>query len=467
MGLTGLGAPLLAALTTFFLTSPVVAHTSEQALVLLLPTGVYTVAGVSVVAVTMGIMALLPKDSERLAFRSLGLFKLPATDFTTATSLLSFGFLVFLIWIGFTGSPSPLKNLLPLVFWTLFWMGFLTLQAVAGDLWRWLNPWTGPYRLLPRRIRETKIAELPERFASWPGVILFLAFGCFMLADIAPEDPTRLATIMAAYWVFTFACMIMFGGKHWLARGEFLTMLLDRYASLSFFARREGEVRAGLFCWKLVEARPVAFSGAVLVLLLLGTGSFDGVNETFWWLAKIGINPLEFPGRSAVVWPTIIGLLVANTLLVGAFAFVVWLGLHLAKSRPLFVDAFGLLALSMLPIALAYHAAHYLTAFLVQIQYALLALNDPLATGADWLGLGQSQVTTGFFNTRDTVRIIWLSQAGVVVIGHVLSVLVGHAMVSRLFSEQRDVLLAQLPLALFMILYTLFGLWLLATPRGA
>ncbi|MEX0343854.1 MAG: hypothetical protein AB3N20_02950 [Rhizobiaceae bacterium] len=457
----------MTALTSLLLTSPANAHTSEQAFVLLLPTGIYTVAGVSVVAVTMGIMALLPKGSERLAFGSRGLFGLPRSDLTAATSVLSFGMLLCLIWIGFTGSPSPLKNLLPLVFWTLFWMGFLTLQAVFGNLWHWLNPWTGPYRLLPRRLREAEIADLPERFGSWPGAVLFLAFGCFMLADIAPEDPSRLATIIAAYWVFTFICMILFGGERWLARGEFLTMLLDRYALLSIFARRDGQLRAGMPCWQLIESRSVAFSVAVLVLLLLGTGSFDGVNETFWWLAKIGINPLEFPGRSAVFWPTTIGLLAANALLLGAFALVIWTGLRLAGSDTEFTEAFGVLAMSMLPIALAYHAAHYLTAYIVQIQYALLALNDPLATGADWLGFGQSQVTTGFFNTRDTVRIIWLSQAGVVVIGHVLSVLVGHVMVSRLFSKQRDVLLAQLPLALFMILYTLFGLWLLATPRGA
>ena len=39
----------------------------------------------------------------------------------------------------------------------------------------------------------------------------------------------------------------------------------------------------------------------IFILALLGTGSFDGFNETFVWLDLIGVNPLAFPGRSAVV----------------------------------------------------------------------------------------------------------------------------------------------------------------------
>ncbi|MDP6219781.1 MAG: hypothetical protein QF801_06705, partial [Alphaproteobacteria bacterium] len=46
----------------------------------------------------------------------------------------------------------------------------------------------------------------------------------------------------------------------------------------------------------------------VFTLVLLGTGSFDGFNETFVWLDLIGVNPLAFPGRSAVVVPVILGL---------------------------------------------------------------------------------------------------------------------------------------------------------------
>ena len=128
--------------------------------------------------------------------------------------------------------------------------------------------------------------------------------------------------------------------------------------------------------------------------------------------------------------------------------------------------AFCLFAPTILPIALGYHIAHYFTSFLVDGQYALVALSDPLGTGADLLGLGHHFVSTGFFNSQASVRTIWLTQAGAVVVGHILAVMLAHAIALRHFGSTRRAALSQAPLALFMVLYTLFGLWLLASPRG-
>jgi len=89
-----------------------------------------------------------------------------------------------------------------------------------------------------------------------------------------------------------------------------------------------------------------------------------------------------------------------------------------------------------------------------------------LAQGANLFGLGDIRVTTGFLNTMEPVRAIWLTQAGIVVIGHVLAVVVAHCRALEMFKTARAATLSQLPLGAFMILYTLFGLWLLAAPRG-
>ena len=106
------------------------------------------------------------------------------------------------------------------------------------------------------------------------------------------------------------------------------------------------------------------------------------------------------------------------------------------------------------------------TAILVDGQYALVALSDPLGRGHDLLGLGEFYVTTGFFNTPASVRAIWLSQAGAVVAGHVVSVMLAHGNAVRAFGSGRRAALSQAPLVLFMVAYTVFGLWLLASPRG-
>jgi hypothetical protein len=299
----------------------------------------------------------------------------------------------------------------------------------------------------------------------WPGLGLFLVFMAFLLADPAPTDPSRLAGIVGTYWSLTLLAVLLFG-RRWLVTGEFATILMRAFASVGFFGRMQQRTVIGLQGWQVLRKGPVSLSLAVFILCLLGSGSFDGLNETFWWLSVLGINPLAFPGRSAIVNETIAGLLIFNAGLVIAFWLAIWMGEVLAQGQGV-TRAVRTFAPSILPIAVGYHIGHYLPTFLVDAQYALAAASDPLARGDDLLGLGTFYVTTGFFNTQATVKVIWLSQAGAVVIGHVLAILLAHGLALRLYRDPKRALLSQLPLALFMVAYTFFGLWLLASPRGA
>ena len=64
------------------------------------------------------------------------------------SACISFAGFAVLIAAGLFGSRDPLSNPLPLVIWTLLWVGLALLQGVFGDLWSWLNPWYGPWRLV-------------------------------------------------------------------------------------------------------------------------------------------------------------------------------------------------------------------------------------------------------------------------------------------------------------------------------
>lgn len=437
------------------------AHASDQAFVLLLPTNVYSAAGVAAVALTVLALFLVPAQAMRGLFQPARLSLPPMQGLRTTTSLVALAALLFLITIGLNGPRDPLSNLMTLSFWTIWWVGLVILAGFAGDLWHWLNPWTGLWRVIGQ---GSPVWRLPERLGAWPAAILLAAFYAFLLADIAPDDPARLATLAGSYWVITLAGLVLFG-KAWLARVEFVSILFSLLGALSAFRlSRPGGI--GMPGWRLLETKPEA-GIAVFALVLLAGGSFDGINETFWWLSQIDINPLAFPGRSAVVEPTLIGLTLAIIALIGAFAATIWLGMALAQAPARFGEAFCLLALSLLPIAFGYHIAHYLTVVLVGGQYTIAALTDPWSSGADYLGITPYYVTTGFFNHLDSVRLIWLTQAGAVVFGHVWAVLLAHRMALDLFDEPRRAVVATLPLSIFMIAYTFLGLWLLAAPRGA
>ena len=436
------------------------AHATDQAFVLLLPTDAYRAAGVAAVALTVVALFLVPDRLTRAMFLHRPLRETKAETARMVTSLLSLAVLAGLVVLGFLGPRDPLANLMPLLFWTVGWAGLVSLTGVLGDIWRWLNPWSGLYRLIRPGWPQY---PLPTHWGKWPAVLLLVAFTAFLLADIAPDDPERLARFVAVYWVLTMVGLLICGPT-WLAQVELGHAISGAYAGLAARARSAPSGIGGPG-WRLLQPQPVA-AGA-FALTLLAAGSFDGLNETFWWLGLIGVNPLEFPGRSAVIGETLAGLGATLALLLAVFAATVWAGLRLGGGAVPLRQCFGPLALSLLPIALVYHMAHYLPSFLVNIQYTVAALSDPLDRGADLLGLGDFHVTTGFFNRLDTVRVIWLSQAGLVVLGHVWSVLLAHRIGLDLFGGGRRAAVATLPLSLFMIGYTFLGLWLLAAPRGA
>ncbi len=437
------------------------AHVSERALVLLLPTGIWMTAGVLAVLLTVAATVVLRPGLFA------GLFpphppRVPSPRAAAAgrvrilTSLGATALLAWLLLEGVTGPRDPLRNLLVLVLFAGWWICLPVLQALLGDLWRWIDPWRGLLRLL---LRDRHPFVLPTWLGHWPAVVTLLLVAGYALTDIAPADPARLAAAVGGYWLFTFVMAALFG-PDWMERGEGVSAwlgLLARLSPLDWQAgRRLPRLRMPGQGLVDADARAGGLSLGMVAIVALAAGSFDGLDKTFWWMARLGINPLEFPGRSAVIWPNRAGLLLAVAVLGAAFAATVWLGLALAGARGRFRALFGPLALTLVPIALGYHLAHLLTAALVNLQYLAVAV----------LGLDPARVTTSFFNQYHTVRAIWLTQAGAIVLAHMLAVLLAHAVALRHVPDHARAVLSQLPVALFMVLYTLFGLWLLAAPTA-
>lgn len=439
-----------------------VAHASEQGFVLLLPTGAYILSGTIAVIASILLVSVLTTRVLDVVFRPVQFGQ--GLRFESASGVCSFASaLVFLtlIGIGLFGPTDPQGNLLVLTIWNVFWVAFFMVQGLLFDVWRWVNPWFGLHRLVMGD--APPIYQLPTRLGAWPAVVLFLMFQIFAVADIAPSDPTRLAKVAVSYWIFTFLGMLVFGFKAWSRQVECFSVLFRLIGSLRMVQLRGG-FRIGAPGWRVFSLPTLSVAHAVFCLSILASGSFDGLDETFWWLAKIGINPLEFPGRSAVVWTSTFGLLAANFALIGIFALAVWVGVRCVGAD--FKIAFCAFSVAILPIALGYHFAHFLVSFLVQIQYVFLALGDPFAQGWNLFGLSNTNATTGFLKNSASVKTIWLTQAGAVVMSHVLSVIMTHHTAGNILKRRKEIFIIQVGLSALMIAYTVFGLWLLASPRG-
>lgn len=438
---------LVPALLFCLLPAAAMAHVSERALVMLLPTQIYIRTGVAAVALTILFLILVPPRLLRAGFAPRGAWVMPHRRLAAVTSLAALAGFWWLLWAGVTGPRDPLSNALPLFVWSVWWITLPLIQAVFGDVWYYISPWRAVTLWLPNRG-----AALPNWLATASTLGTYLGFAAFMAVDPAPDDPDRLALIVATYWgLHLIACMWF--GPVWLDRGEGLSAFFSQLARLAPVTPR-GTALPGHAC---VSARPLSGTTACLLIIALGAGSFDGLNETFWWLARIGVNPLEFPGRSAVILPNLAGLI----LFIATLGLTLWLTIRLGAALISTAPGalFRHLIPSLLPIAAGYHLAHYLTSFLVGSQYTALAVTRAI-------GRPDFYVTTGFFNTRDSIEVIWLTQAGGIVIGHMLAVALSHAIALDLLGSHRKATLALLPLSAFMIAYTFFGLWILAQPTG-
>lgn len=446
------------------------AHASEGSLVLLLPTGHYILGGTAAVALSVAVLGFVAP--ARVAAFHVRRLRLPAfsdpTWLTAAVAVASALVFAFMVTAGFIGSRDPLLNPLPAFVWTVFWTGLFLLHGVVGNLWSILNPWSGPLILVRRfgwrDIGSKPRATLPASIGSLPAIAQLAAFGWFELVDLSPEDPRRLAAAATGYWVFNLAAMIVFGEAAWRERGEpfgILFRLIGHLAPIGF--ERDADRVRPVLAWpggRVYDLPEQSPSAVAFVLLAFSIVTFDGLSMTFVWLSSVGINPLEFPGRSAVVVSSSAGILLSFLVFLGSFLGAIALGCRLAGRRDL-RRLTGRLIVSILPIAFGFQFAHYLTLALVGFQDFAVAMHAPFGDAGFRIGGPPGPVTLSFLNDYETVATIFAAQTGAITLGHLMAVLLAHG----LPGPDRRSMRLDLPFGLLMILYTAFGLWLLSTPR--
>lgn len=195
---------------------------------------------------------------------------------------------------------------------------------------------------------------------------------------------------------------------------------------------RDDVVRGVPFCTGLLESR---WSGAAIVLVALGVGSilYDGLSQTEPWVAVFGFPAL---GLATLLLAATLGIIVAVALIAARFV-----------GR----DAMGA---GLLPIAVGYLVAHYLTYLLVDGQRIIVAISDPLQNGSNLLGTAFYEPTGDFL----APGLVWTMQLASVVGGHMLGAWAGHARIDAPQGGRRR-RGAEVPLAMVMVGLTTLTLW--------
>ena len=115
---------------------------------------------------------------------------------------------------------------------------------------------------------------------------------------------------------------------------------------------------------------------------------------------------------------------------------------------------------SLVPIALAYHLAHFLSFLLIQGQLIIPLASDPFGFGWNVLGTAGYQVNIGIVDAR----FAWFTAVAAIVAGHIIAVYLAHVIAIRTLRDRPLTLRSQYPMLGLMVGYTMVSLWILAQP---
>ena len=115
---------------------------------------------------------------------------------------------------------------------------------------------------------------------------------------------------------------------------------------------------------------------------------------------------------------------------------------------------------ALIPIAAAYHVAHYFSFLLIAGQIGIQLISDPFGWGWNLFGTANMQINVAVINAKIGWTIILIS----VVLGHMASIFISQKIAFQIKGRNANALKIHLPFSFFMVLYTIFSLWILAQP---
>jgi hypothetical protein len=371
------------------------------------------------------------------------------------------------VYTGLRGTQSPTANFAPTFVYVTFWLALVPVSVVFGDVFKAFNPWRAIGRSVgwaAGGVARTGLPEplrYPERLGHWPAAAGIFLFACMELVASNGDRPENLAVATLAYSALTFVAMALYGVETWISRGEAFSVYFNLFSRISPLVTRDRVVGLRRALSGLPALRPAA--GTVpLLAVMIGSVTFDGASEASIWtnvapdiasfFRDVGLSP-----QSALDLAFLIGLTATILIIYGFYM----LGVLGAKSVGGGFTAQRLARAfvhSLVPIALAYVAAHYFTLLLFQGQSMAFLASDPLGDGTDLFGTADSQIDYTLVGANAT----WYWQVGFVVAGHVAALAVAHDRALALYDRAKLAVRSQYWMLTVMVGFTSLALWLLS-----
>ena len=390
--------------------------------------------------------------------------------------ILSSFILILLIYIGYYGDQGSLNNIINVFIWVWFWVGFAYLSVISGSIWPRLNPWFYSFTLLIKSLYKFKWAKRLKRKSikevSILGVFLLTIFLWFAIIYPGREVPKNLSLFLVAYSLITFLGMFIYGRVRWFSYAEIFSIYFGMLGRIGIYKPFNNLNKSSL---------RIPFSGilmgkgniysAIFIIIAVSSISFDGLLETnFWNNFKLFIISISFLipifkflvsvfGDLHIILDTL-GIIFMPMLLFILFSVSCAKGLKYFKQDYNIKSLIIIFAPSLIPIAAAYHVAHYFSFLLIAGQLAFPLLSDPLNLGWDLFNTANYKINPFIINAKIGWSVILFS----VIIGHIASIIISQKIAYTLVVNKKNAIKAHFPLSIFMILYTVFSLWILSEP---
>jgi len=371
------------------------------------------------------------------------------------------------VYAGLAGTESTTANWAPIFVYVIFWLAFVPLSLLFGDVFRAFNPWRAIGRAVAWVARRATRSELPEPLAypawlgRWPAAAGILAFAAMELVVSDGDHPHTLAVAALVYSALTFIGMALYGVERWTERGEAFSVYFNLFSRMSPVETRDRVVGLRPPLSGLAKLDPLPGTVALLAVMI-GTVSFDGLSGKRTWNSRspdiaerfqdLGLSPVN-----SLELTFLLGMLAAVLVVAGFYrlgilgARSVGGGFSASRLANAFVH-------SLVPIAMAYVAAHYFTLLLYQGQAIVYLASDPLGEGSDILGTAGTQIEYGLIGSNAE----WYTKVGMIVAGHVAALMLAHDRALALYRDARQAVRSQYWMLGVMLGFTLLAVWLVS-----
>ena len=483
--------------------SPLYAHAFGQRYDLPIPLSYFLIGAAATVALSFVVIGMfVQKRNDSFSYPRLNLLEVPLVGAILSSGVAgilvrSFSVALFLLLLltGFLGTNRPIDNLSPTFIWIIWWVGMGYVVALVGNVWMFVNPWKITFEWFQKFAGQSSRREddapfrYPEGLDVWPALLLFFLFAWSENVFTGAFRPFTLSVMVALYSIIVWAGMAAFGKHTWLRHGEAFTVLFSLFTRFSPTEVRVLDRRACAGCdtdcslelecvdcydcyeradlkSKELNLRPLAVGLAVkqrvsvamaaFVVLALATVSFDGFQDTEAW-ASWRADMLSVTTTDVI---DTLGLAAAPVLFACVYVAFCWGMKVVSGDRGDFVSLASAFVFSLVPIALAYNIAHFVTLLLIQGQLIIPLASDPFGYGWNIFGSADYNINLSIISART----VWFISLAAITMGHVISVYLAHLTALRLSDRAPNILRGQIPMLALMVLYTISSLWIIGQP---